>query len=77
MMILTYWAKTLLPKFGKHINELDVSSCKTLNNNVARRILQLCLNLKKIDLSYTKISANSFRGYLILIKLKFYKIIIN
>jgi len=64
-MILTYWAKTLLPKIGKHITELDLSNCKALNNNVTRRILQLCLNLKKIDLSYTKISANSFRGYLI------------
>lgn len=63
MKILQFWIKSLLPKVGIHITDLDLSNCKALNNNTMRRILKLCYNLKKLNLSYTKISGNSFRGY--------------
>jgi F-box/leucine-rich repeat protein 5 len=57
-----FWVKYLLPKVGASILSLDLSSCKSLNNNLTRRILQLCPNLMRLDLSFTNIGDNTFRG---------------
>lgn len=57
-----FWIKKLLPRIGPNLKSLKITNCKSLNNNLARRILQLCSNLKSIDLSYTNIGDNSFRG---------------
>lgn len=54
--------KFLLPRIGNYIKELDLNNCKIIDNNITRRILQLCPNLKILNLSYTKISGNTFRG---------------
>lgn len=60
--LLHFWIKNFLPKVGSSVKELSISHCKSLSNNLARRILQLCPNLKVLDLSYTNIGDNSFRG---------------
>lgn len=60
--LLQFWIKKLLPRVGTQITELDISYCKSLSNNLARRILQFCPNLKTLNLSYTNIGDNSFRG---------------
>lgn len=60
--LLQFWIKNFLPKVGASVRDLNISQCKSLNNNLARRILQLCPNLKVLNLSYTNIGDNSFRG---------------
>ena len=32
--ILQFWAKYLLPRVGIYLNELVITECKTLNNNL-------------------------------------------
>ncbi|CAF0705363.1 unnamed protein product [Brachionus calyciflorus] len=59
---LQYWIKYLLPKVGHYVQKLNLSKCSSLNNNMARRILQLCPNLIELNLGYTSIGDNSFRG---------------
>ena len=31
---LQFWVKYLLPKVGRYLNKLDLSNCKSLNNNL-------------------------------------------
>ena len=62
MKTLHFWIKSLLPRIGSCLKKLDLSNCKSLNNNLARRILQLCLNIEDLNLSYTNIGQNTFRG---------------
>jgi F-box/leucine-rich repeat protein 5 len=59
---LQFWIKNLLPRVGIYLKKLDLSNCKSLNNNLSRRILQLCPNIEYLNLSFTTISHNSFRG---------------
>lgn len=60
--ILQFWIKQLLPRVGSYLTNLNLSNCKSLNNNMTRKILQLCPNLSVLDLSYTKVGDNSFKG---------------
>lgn len=60
--LLQFWIRDFLPKVGSYLEELTITKCKSLNNNLARRILQLCPNLRALNLSYTPISDNSFRS---------------
>lgn len=84
MKLLQFWIRDFLPKVGSYLEELTITNCKSLNNNLvskfnfieslnspsslisrsykARRILQLCPNLRALNLSYTPISDNSFRS---------------
>jgi len=59
---IKFWIKNLLPRVGHYVNKLDLSNCSSLNNNLTRRILQLCPNVSDLDLSFTNIGDNAFRG---------------
>ncbi|RNA08313.1 F-box LRR-repeat 5-like [Brachionus plicatilis] len=59
---LQYWIRNLLPKIGVFVQKLNLSNCSSLNNNLARRILQLCPNLIELNIGYNTIGDNSFRG---------------
>lgn len=60
--ILQFWLKNLLPKIGMHVRELNLSNCVSLNNNLMRRILRLCPNVRDLNISYTRLGDNAFRG---------------
>lgn len=60
--ILQFWLTNLLPKIGMHVRELNLSSCASLNNNLMRRILRLCPNIRDLNISYTRLGDNAFRG---------------
>ena len=59
---LQNWIRYLLPKVGIYVQKLNLSNCSSLNNNLARRILQLCPNLIELNIGYNSIGDNSFRG---------------
>ena len=60
--VINYWIRSLLPRVGIYVRTLDLSRCKSLDNNLVRRILRLCPNLTSLDISYTRLGDNSFRN---------------
>ena len=50
----------LLPKIGGTVEELVISHSSSLFNHQVRAMLKLCPNLKRIDLSYTKVTDKAF-----------------
>ena len=59
--LFRFWLRCLLPRVGADVVKLDLSHCRSLDNNTARRVLQMCANLHTLDISYTKLSDNAFR----------------
>lgn len=60
--VMIGFLENLLPKVGEHVKVLDLAYGKSLTCEMAYRILQMCPNIRYLDLSHTKVTDYSFRG---------------